>query len=79
VPDTYIKFRGMKAATNEIPEVSLGDMQTFTVTAECVQTGTEKRADGEERPVIGMKVMEVELGEITPAPKDDQLPFNEDD
>lgn len=77
-PETYIKFRGMKAAAEGIPTPDLGDIQTYTVTAECVQVGTEKRADGEKRPVIGMRVVEVEPGEITPAPKDEQLPFNEE-
>lgn len=77
-PETFIKFRGMKAA-GETPDIALGDVMAFSGVAECVQVGTEKRADGERRPVIGMRVMEVDLGEVTPAPKDEQLPFNEDD
>lgn len=78
-PETYIKFRGMKAAADGLPVPDLGDVQTFSVTAECVSVGTEKRADGEKRPVIGMRVMEVEPGEITKAPTDNQLPFEDDD
>lgn len=77
--ETYVKFRGMKAAAEGLPVPGLGDIQTFNVTAECVSVGTEKRADGEQRPVIGMRVVEVEPGEITEAPKDEQLPFTEDD
>lgn len=79
-PETYLKFRGMKASGNlpTIPE--LGDVQTYTVTAECVAVGTEKRADGERRPVIGMKVLEVEPGDIEKAPEGDpQLPLGDDE
>lgn len=76
---TFMKFRGMNAIGEDLTIPALGDIQTFTVTAECVSTGTEKRADGEKRPVIGMRVIEVEPGAITPAPKDEQLPFDEDD
>lgn len=77
-PEAYVRFRGMKAA-EEMPEIALGDVMKFSGIAECVQLGTEKRADGEQRPVVGMRVVEVELGEITAAPKDEQLPFEDDD
>jgi hypothetical protein len=78
VTETYIKFRGMKAAAEDMPVPGLGDVQAFTVTAECVSVGTEKRADGEQRPVIGMRVMEVDPGEITKAPTDTQLKLVDD-
>lgn len=80
VPDTvdaYVKFRGMQS-TEGSPEVSLGDLMKFSGVAECVAIGTEKRADGEQRPVIGMRVMEVDLGPVTKASVDEQLPFNDD-
>jgi hypothetical protein len=76
--EVYIKFRGMKAGADDIAVPELGDIMEFAVTAECVSVGTEKRADGERRTVIGMRVMEVEPGEISKAPTDDQLPFNDD-
>ncbi|TAK32293.1 MAG: hypothetical protein EPO40_02920 [Myxococcaceae bacterium] len=77
-PEGYVKFRGMQAAAMT-PDIALGDLMRFSGLAECVQLGTEKRADGEQRPVVGMRVVEVELGEITAAPKDEQLPFEDDD
>lgn len=76
-PDAYVKFRGMQAAEQSI-DVALGDHVQFSGTAECVQIGQEKRADGEQRPVIGMRVMEVELGPVSKAPVDEQLPFTDD-
>lgn len=78
VPETYVKFRGANASA-ENPGIGLGDLVAFSGTAECVQIGTEKRADGEQRPVVAVKVIEVDLGEITKAPDDEQLPFAEDD
>ncbi|OJY47630.1 hypothetical protein [Pseudonocardia sp. 73-21] len=77
--ETFVKFRGMKSTGENVPEIALGDIMTFSGSAECVQIATEKRADGEERPVIGMRVMEVDLGSVSPAPKDEQLPFEDDD
>ena len=77
--ETFVRFRGMKSAGEDVPTLALGDVLDFTGRAECVSIGTEKRADGEQRPVIGMRVMEVDLGDVTPAPKDEQLAFNEDD
>jgi hypothetical protein len=77
-PEAYIKFRGMRAASGDV-RPGLGDVVAFTGTAECVQVGEEKRADGEQRPVIGMRVLDVELGDVTPAPRDGQLALDEDD
>lgn len=78
-PQPYVKFRGMKAADGVPDDIALGDVQEFTGRAECVHIGTEKRADGEQRPVIGMRVLDVELGDVTPAPRDGQLALDEDD
>lgn len=72
-PKIYIKFRGMNAAGEDLPTPQLGDIMDVSVKAECVSVATEKRADGERRPVIGMKVIEVEPGEITKAPKEEGL------
>jgi hypothetical protein len=77
-PETYIKFRGANASA-ENPGIQLGDRVEFTGIGECVSVATEKRGDGEQRPVIAVKVLEVDLGEITKAPTDEQLPFSEDD
>lgn len=76
--ETYVKFRGTNASVED-PEIGLGDRVTFTGLGRCVGTGTEERADGEQRPVVTVKVEEVELGDVTKAPKGDQLPFDEDD
>lgn len=79
-PDTYVRFTGMKTA-GEFPALpKLGDRQRFAVIAECVkEPHRELMADGRHRPVIGMKVIEVEPGEITPAPDDPQLALDEED
>lgn len=75
--ETYVKFRGANASAAD-PGISLGDRVTFTGVGECVSVATEKRGDGEQRPVVAVKVAEVQLGEIVKAPTDDQLPFDED-
>jgi hypothetical protein len=77
-PDTYVKFRGANAST-ENPGIELGDRVEAIVIGECVAVGTEKRGDGERRPVVSVKVVDVELGAVTKPPKEDQLPFDEDD
>lgn len=77
--ETFVRFRGMKSTGEDVPAMALGDHMRFSGVAECVQIAQEKRADGEERPVIGMRVLEVDLGEVTEAPKDEQLPFDEGD
>lgn len=80
-PETFVRFTGMKAAgiVNELP--ALGGRMKFSGIAECVkEPHHELMADGHHRPVVGMKVIEVELGEVTPAPEGDpKLPFNEGD
>lgn len=77
---TYYSFRGMKAAdeSGTVDPPELGDIQEFVVTAECVGEGIELRADGERRPVLKMKVTDVQLGKVSPAPKTDQLPFEDE-
>jgi hypothetical protein len=79
--ETFYRFRGASTATEDDAAVDLGDRRTITLQAECVAVGTEMRADGERRPVISMRVLEVEFGDVTPAPVDDQLPLDaaEDD
>lgn len=75
--ETFVKFNGASASV-EKPDIQLGDIVEFTGMGECVRVATEKRSDGERRPVITVKVGEVELGEVVKAPKDEQLPFDED-
>lgn len=75
--DTYITFNGANASVEKAPDIGLGDRVDFSGFGECVRVATEKRSDGEQRPVITIKVAEVDLGDISPAPKDDQLPFDE--
>jgi hypothetical protein len=78
VTETYVKMRGANASVND-PQITLGDRVEFSGMGECVAVGTEKRADGEERPVVTIKVEEVDLGDVTKPPKDDQLPFEDDE
>lgn len=75
--ETYVRFRGTNASVEKL-EIGLGDRVEFTASGECVAIGTEKRADGEERPVVTVKVDEVDLGDVTERAVDDQLPFNDD-
>jgi hypothetical protein len=75
--ETYVKFNGANAAT-ENPGIELGDRVAFSGVGECVSVGIEKRGDGERRPVVKVKVLDVELEEITKPPRDEQLPFDED-
>lgn len=75
--ETYVRFRGTNASVEKL-EIGLGDRVEFTASGECVAIGTEKRADGEERPVVTVKVDEVDLGDVTERPVDDQLPFKDD-
>lgn len=77
-PATYVKFNGANASLDDDPEIDLGDVVRFTGIGECVKVGREKRGDGERRPVITVKVGDVELSEVMKAPKEDQLPFAED-
>ncbi|MBN9108600.1 MAG: hypothetical protein J0I34_07435 [Pseudonocardia sp.] len=76
--ETFVRFTGMKAAAivEELP--TLGGRMRFSGIAECVkEPHHELMADGHHRPVVGMKVIEVELGEVTPAPEGDpQLPYD---
>lgn len=76
--DTYVKFRGTNASV-ENPEIGLGDYVEFKGSGRCVGVGTEERADGEQRPTVTVKVEEIDLGDVSPAPKDDQLPFDQGD
>lgn len=78
VPAAHVKFTGASAAALEDP-ASLGDEQTFVVTARCVAQGRELRKDGEIRNTRSMEVLHVEFGEITKAPTDPQLEIPEDD
>lgn len=75
--ETYVKFNGANAQAED-PGINLGDRVTFTGIGECVRVATEKRSDGERRPVVTVKVADVTLGDIEKAPVDDQLPFDED-
>jgi hypothetical protein len=75
--ETYVKFNGANAAADN-PGIELGDRVVFSGVGECVGVGIEKRGDGERRPVVKVKVLDVELGEITKPPRDEQLPFDED-
>lgn len=76
--ETYVRFRGTNASVDTL-DIALGDRVQFTASGECVHIGTEKRADGEQRPVVTVKVDEVELGDVTEAEKVDQLPFDASD
>lgn len=76
--ETYVRFRGTNASVDKL-DIALGDRVEFNAAGECVAIGTEKRADGEERPVVTVKVDEVHLGDVTEAPRDEQLPFDKDD
>lgn len=76
--ETFIKFRGTSASVED-PDIGLGDHVEFSGSGKCVAVGTEERADGEQRPTVTVKVEEIDLGDVSPAPKDDQLPFDEDD
>lgn len=78
VPAAHVKFTGMSGSALSDP-AQLGDHQTFVVTAVCVGSGKELRKDGEVREVRKMEVVDVEFGEITPAPRDGQLALDEDD
>lgn len=75
--ETYVKFRGTNASVED-PEVELGDRVEFSGYGRCVGTGTEERADGEQRPTVTVKVEEVQLGEISKGEKDGQLSLVED-
>ncbi|GJF06565.1 hypothetical protein [Pseudonocardia sp. D17] len=79
-PETFVRFTGMKAAGDFDTLPALGDRQSFTVLAECVkEPHHELMADGHRRPVIGMRVLEVEPGDVIPRPEGDPaLPFDED-
>lgn len=77
VPTAHVKFTGMSGSALKEP-ASLGDQQTFTVTAVCVGEGTELRKDGERRAFRRMEVLEVAFGEITKAPSDPQLALVDD-
>ncbi|QJY46682.1 hypothetical protein [Pseudonocardia broussonetiae] len=74
--ETYVRFRGTNASVDKL-DIGLGDRVEFTASGECVAIGTEKRADGEERPVVTVKVDEVELGDVTEGSRDEQLPFDD--
>lgn len=74
--DTYVTFNGATASVDDL-KIDLGDRVKFSGYGECVKVGTEKRADGEQRPVVTIKVEDVEVGDIDPAPIEDQLPFDE--
>ncbi|MDN5854344.1 MAG: hypothetical protein L0K86_16120 [Actinomycetia bacterium] len=76
--DTFIKFRGTNASVED-PDIGLGDYVAFTGSGRWGLDGTPERADREKRPVGAIKVEEVELGEVSKAPKDDQLPFDDDE
>lgn len=78
VPTAHVKFTGMSGSALDDP-AELGDEQTFTVTAKCVGTGYELRADGERRAIRKMQVIEVEFGEIVKAPTDPQLQLVDDE
>lgn len=74
-PDMAVKFIGMSAAVQNPP--AIGDVQTFTVTARCVGDGRDERQSGGVVGYRKMRVLEVEAGEITPAPEGDPvLPFD---
>lgn len=77
-PATYVKFNGANASVDDDPEIELGDVVRFSGMGECIKVSREIRGDGERRPVITVKVGDIELGEVIPAPKEDQLPFDED-
>lgn len=76
--ETYIRFRGANASV-ENPEVGLGDRVEFSGYGRCVFDGTEERGDGEKRPVLAIKVEEVEIGDVSKEPKDGQLSLVADD
>lgn len=79
-PETYFNFTGMKASGNFKQLPALGDRMEFRIVAECnVEPHLKLMKDGHRRPLVGMNVMEIEPGEITRSPKDDQLPFDEAD
>lgn len=74
----HIKFTGMSLnALDSGDLVNLGDRQTFTVIAECIGDGREKRKDGEVRIVRRMEVLDVTPGEITAAEEDPQLTLDD--
>lgn len=75
--ETFVKFNGASASV-ESPDIALGDVVKFSGMGECVRVATEKRSDGERRPVITVKVGDVELAGVIKAPKEDHLPFGED-
>lgn len=77
--EVFVKFTGMKAAgiLSQLP--ALGGRIAFSGIGEFkTELHHELMADGHHRPVVGVKVIEVELGEVSPAPEGDPaLPFDE--
>lgn len=76
--ESYVTFRGAAAKIEEL-KAELGDRVEFSGVGEVTHVGTEKREDGERRPIVKIKVLEVDVDGVAPAPKDEQLPFAEDD
>lgn len=75
---THVKFTGMSLNALDMA-VDIGDEMDLKVRARCSASGREARKDGEIRDVARMEVLEIEPGEITPAPEGDPtLPYDED-
>lgn len=77
---TYVSFTGMKTAAEFAEFPKMGDRQTFIVIAECRKPRHfQLMEDGQVRPLMTMKVVDIQAGEITKAPADPQLQLVEDE
>lgn len=77
--EKFVKFNGTNASVEAPEVVKLGDRIEFSGAGVVSFIGDELRGDGEERPVLTLKVQEVELGDVSPAPEDPQLDMLADD
>lgn len=71
-----VKFLGMSGAVENPPKI--GDTQQFIVTARCIGDGRDERQSGGIVEFRKMRILDVQPGEITPAPEEEPSLFSGD-